>query len=245
MSSPLPPSPGAGSPSPRQLVGDLADRLGTSIPALVGGAIVVVVVAALVGLAWLREEPPPPEITIPQAVPDAPATDGAAPIAAAAEDAGPAEVTVHVAGAVVRPGVYVLPEPARVGDLLAAAGGPRPEADLDRLNLAAPASDGSRIFVPAVGEEEVPSVLGPDGPTGPGSSGGGPAGVDADGLVDVNAADAAALETLPGVGPATASAIVAHREQHGPFRQVDDLLAVRGIGEAKLAALRDLVVVGG
>ncbi|MFS8586751.1 MAG: ComEA family DNA-binding protein, partial [Acidimicrobiia bacterium] len=80
---------------------------------------------------------------------------------------------------------------------------------------------------------------------GAGAPAAGPAGeaTGAGGLVDVNTADAAALEALPGIGPATAQAIIDHRERHGPFRSVDDLLDVRGIGEAKLAQIRDLVTV--
>ncbi|QGG95677.1 ComEA family DNA-binding protein [Actinomarinicola tropica] len=237
MSSPLPPSPGTGPSSARELVVEVADRLGASVVAVVGGTVAVLLVAVAVVVAWRRDEPPPPEISIPYAAAD----DRSEAPEGGSTTTVPAEVTVHVAGAVQRPGVYVLPEPARVGDLLAAAGGPLPDADLDRLNLAAPAADGSRLFVPLRGQPEVPAVLGPDG----GVPLAGTSGDGADAKVDVNRADATALEALPGVGPATASAIVAHREEHGPFRRVDDLLEVRGIGEAKLEAIRDLVVVGG
>jgi competence protein ComEA len=153
-------------------------------------------------------------------------------------DAEPVEVVAHAAGAVVRPGVHRLPAGARVGDLVAAAGGAGPDADLDRLNLAAPVVDGSRVHVPRIGEDPPPEVVadvppeaagGPGGSTGPGS------------LVDLNTADAAGLDELPGVGPATADAILEHRARHGPFRAVDDLLAVTGIGPAKLERLRPLV----
>jgi competence protein ComEA len=156
--------------------------------------------------------------------------------ASAVDPAVPAgSVVVHVAGAVEHPGVHLLRAGARVHDAIAAAGGPRPDADLDRLNLAAPVADGSQVYVVVAGA--VGSGVG--GSPGDGDPGGTPA---AGGAVSLNAADAAALDALPGVGPSTAAAIIAHREANGPFGSVDDLLDVRGIGAAKLEGLRDLVV---
>lgn len=152
-----------------------------------------------------------------------------------------AGIVVHAAGAVSRPGLYRLPRDARVADLLDAAGGPTLETDLDRVNLAAPLADGQRLYLPRKGEAS-PSVVGPDGGAVSGATGGasgGPAGP-----IDLNTATAEQLDALPGVGPATAAAIVAHRERNGPFTSVDGLLDVRGIGPAKLEALRDLVTVG-
>lgn len=239
MSSALPPSPGPGAPSWDGLAGDLADRLGTSVGALVGG--VVAVLALVLGLlVWMRDDTPPPELSIPYAsgVSPSDAPDGAP--ATSTTTGAPAEVVVHAAGAVARPGVYVLAADARVGDLLSAAGGPVAGADLDRVNLAEPLVDGSRVYVPLEGEDAPPEVLGPD--TGATPTAGGAQG-SAGGLVDLNTADAAALDTLPGIGPSTAEAIVAHRADNGPFASVDDLLDVRGIGPAKLEAIRDLVTV--
>lgn len=129
--------------------------------------------------------------------------------------------------------MYELPAGSRAADAIAAAGGASPGADPDALNLAAVLADGDRVAVPVEGE--VPAA-----PVGPVAE---QAGGAASGPVDVNTASAAALEQLPGVGPATAQAIVAHREAHGPFASVDDLEAVRGIGPAKLEALRDAVTV--
>jgi competence protein ComEA len=140
---------------------------------------------------------------------------------------------VYVAGAVTRPGVYSLGASARVTDAVTAAGGPDAEADLDVVNLAAIVTDGERIYVPKVGEV-VPVVVGdtPDiGDTTP------------PGPVDVNTATVDQLDVLPGVGPTTAAAIVAHRQEHGPFQTVEQLGDVRGIGPAKLDALRGLVTV--
>ncbi len=143
----------------------------------------------------------------------------------------PVPVVVHVAGAVRSPGVYSLPADARVEDALDAAGGALAGADLDQLNLAAPLPDGVQIKVPLVGEvlAAAPSLSSPD---------------SADGPIDINRASEGQLDDLPGIGPATAAAIVAWRDEHGPFSSTDGLLDVPGIGPAKLAALADLVVAG-
>ncbi|NLA36256.1 MAG: hypothetical protein GX868_11325, partial [Actinobacteria bacterium] len=165
----------------------------------------------------------------------------------------PSEVAVHVAGAVNLPGVVRLAAAGRVVDAVSAAGGPRPDADLDRVNLASPLYDGSRIYVPAIGESSTPTVVAGAGPAGSGepsvgASGSGtatnPSGASAAAPVNINTATAAELETLPGIGPATAAAIIAHRERSGPFASPQALDDVRGIGPAKVEALADLVVVG-
>lgn len=138
-----------------------------------------------------------------------------------------AVIYVHILGQVERPGLYELPDGARAVDAVAAAGGFTEAADAAALNLARFVSDGEQIVVPAIGE--APAGAAP--------------GIAADGRVNLNTADAAALDTLPGVGPATAAKILAWREEHGRFASVEDLLDVGGIGEAKFAALRDLVTV--
>ena len=137
------------------------------------------------------------------------------------------DVVVHVSGAVVSPGVYSVPATARVIDAIEGAGGATTEADLDQLNLAAVVGDGQQIRVPMKGEV-LPSA---------------PLGGAAAAPVDLNHADVVALQSLKGIGPATAEAIVTFREQNGPFRSVDDLLDVPGIGPAKLSAIVDDVVV--
>ena len=114
--------------------------------------------------------------------------------------------------------------------------------DADRVNLAAPLADGTRLAVPLVGQP-IPTEVAVPSAT-PAGSGSGPTAATPGAPVDLNTADVTQLDTLPGVGPATAAAIVAHREEHGPFSTVDGLLDVRGIGEGRLDAVRDLVTVG-
>jgi competence protein ComEA len=138
---------------------------------------------------------------------------------------------------VVRPGVLHLPAGARVIDAIDAAGGLAPEADGARINRAAPLADGQQVYVPRVGEVLPPGV----GAAGAGGAGG--ASTEPTGPLDLNTADEAALDALPGIGPATAKAIVEHRAKIGRFTSVDQLLDVRGIGTAKLEQLRPLVTV--
>lgn len=153
------------------------------------------------------------------------------------------KIVVHIAGAVISPGVVTLGANSRVVDAVSAAGGLRPDADPDRVNLAEPLTDGVRIVVPAVGQDSVPEAVQLAGPSTGSSPSKGETATPA-GPVNLNTATAADLEQLPGVGPATSAAIIAKREKDGPFRTVDSLLDVRGIGDAKLDAIRELVTVG-
>jgi competence protein ComEA len=143
--------------------------------------------------------------------------------------------TVHVAGAVAKPGVYDLDAGARVIDAIEAAGGGAPDADLNRLNLAAKVADGQRVLVQRVGEAA------PAGSASPGGGGGGSA--DSSGLVSLNSATQVELEALPGIGPTLAGAIIAERERRGGFRSVNELRDVRGIGEKRFADLKDKVTI--
>jgi competence protein ComEA len=181
-----------------------------------GAAVVVVLVALTVTVAIgiLRGTSAPVESVTVDAVtqPDA----GAA-----------ASVFVHVSGGVASPGLYVLPDGARVVDAVAAAGGFGPAADETAVNLARPLSDGEQLHVPAVG-----AVAAPTGPA-----------VGGEGRVNLNTADAAALDTLPRIGPAMAARIIEWREANGRFTSVEDLLSVPGIGDKMLETLRDLVTV--
>jgi competence protein ComEA len=151
-----------------------------------------------------------------------------------------APIVVDVVGAVRRGGVVRLRAGARVIDAIVAAGGATAAADLTRLNLAAALADGARVAVPVVGGS-APAV---DPAAVVGAPVAGSAGTPSAGApVDLNTANADQLDALPGVGPATAAAIIKDREAHGAFRSVDDLGRVRGIGDAKLEQLRDLVTV--
>lgn len=221
---------------PRDRAAGLLADLGLT-PRAVAGAFVVVLVAAL-GWWWLRSPAPPPAEAGVPLVPAATGTGDAPGVTALAEAtvAGTGPLAAHAAGAVRRPGLYELPVGSRVADLLAAAGGPRPGADLDRVNLAAPVVDGTQVYVPRRGEAGAPAAA-TDGGAGAASGDGPPA------PVDLNRAGPDELETLPGVGPATAAAIIEYREANGPFATVEDLIDVPGIGEAKLAAVADLVTV--
>lgn len=240
--------------------------LDPAVHALRSWAVVGLGLVLLAGVGWwfLRPGTPPVEANLPLAGASTPATGGSAapeqagdPGAAPGAATGattstsqPAEVVVQAAGAVVRPGVYALPADARVDDLVEAAGGLTKSADRDRVNLAAPLTDGERVWLPAAGEDEVPEVVaGAGGGSGSPSSGatpssGGTSGGAASGPtvpVDLNSATAVELDALPGVGPATATAILSYRDEHGRFSTVDELLDVRGIGDAKLEQLRPLV----
>ena len=148
-----------------------------------------------------------------------------------------AEVVVQVAGAINQPGVYHLADGSRVTDLITAAGGPAADADLQAMALAARLVDGQRVQVPHQGE-----VL-PSTATGAAPAAAAGSGVTPAAPIDLNTATEADLDALPGVGPTTARAIVAYREAHGLFHQVDDLTDVQGIGPARLDALRELVKV--
>lgn len=193
-------------------------------------AVVCCVAAVAVGLAawWaVRDQAqvvpvgPPTEATAspPPLAPVDTAATGASPAAAPTE-----ELVVDVAGKVRRPGIAVLPPGSRVVDALEAAGGARSGVDLTSLNLARPVVDGEQILV---GVEAAPGVAGSLGSTVPGG----------ETLVNLNTADLAALDTLPGVGPVTAESILSWRDANGGFTSVDELLEVDGIGEATLADL--------
>jgi competence protein ComEA len=134
-------------------------------------------------------------------------------------------IYVHILGEIRHPGLYTLHDGDRGVDIVAAAGGFTKKADPAALNLARFLSDGEQIVVPAVGEAPPPSATG------------------ADGKVNLNTADAAALETLPRIGPAMAQRIIQWREQNGRFSAVEDLLDVTGIGDATFSGLKDLVTV--
>ncbi|MFH1601469.1 MAG: helix-hairpin-helix domain-containing protein [Candidatus Shapirobacteria bacterium] len=139
-----------------------------------------------------------------------------------------------ISGAVIQPGVYTLSAGSRLNDLLIAAGGLSIEADRDwvekNINRAAPLIDGAKIYIPKIGEEVGPPA-------------GGVAGQSTSGLINLNQADLALLETLPGIGPATAQKILDYRKEIGSFSAPEELMSVSGIGPKTYEQLKDLISV--
>lgn len=211
----------ASSPAPPSWAGYRVAGTPPSRLLAVTGAVLLAVVA---GVLWWGAPEAPDTVPAPPAVADL-------AVPATLSPAGSGTITVHVSGAVDAPGLVELPAGSRVADAIAAAGGTSRTADLAVVNLAAPVGDGEQVQVPDV--------------TGGGRAGGLSPGSETagDGRVRVNSADVAELEQLPGVGPVLAQRIVAHRDQMGPFETVEDLLDVSGIGEGRLAALRDFVAI--
>ena len=157
------------------------------------------------------------------------------------EASGTADALVHVAGAVRHPGVYKLTAGARVKDAVARAGGGAQGSDVNAINLAAKVSDGQQIVVPRRAPVGVATAGGSPGHSGGAAVSGTTAGGPPAAPVNLNTATLEELETLDGVGPATAQKILDWRQQNGGFRSVDDLGQVPGIGPKKLAALHDKV----
>jgi competence protein ComEA len=194
------------------------------------GYAVCAVLIALLGWRALRSDAQAP----------APAGSSAEPPRAAAHTVSVAQaptgpVIVDVVGAVRRPGVYTLRAGQRVQDAVRLAGGARRGADLQAINLAAKVADGQQIVVPRRG-----AVASAAASAGGGVAAGGTGGPAA-GPVNLNTATLEQLDTLDGVGPATAQKILQYRQQHGGFGSVDDLTQIPGIGPKKLEALRSQV----
>ncbi len=209
------------------------------------------------GARYLRSSqatPPPAGDAVAATTTPAP-RDGAAPsVSLGRADGG--RVTVHVAGAVHRPGLYRLPAGSRVDDAVRRAGGAGRTADLTAVNLAAKLEDGRQILVPR--RAPAASGGGPVAPAGGGGSVGAPAGGGGGGAagagpgatagaprapVNLNTATLEQLDTLDGVGPGIAQRILDYRAQHGGFRRVEELGEVPGIGDKRLATLTPLVTV--
>ena len=163
-------------------------------------------------------------------------TSTSEPIEDASSDAPVVEKTifVHVEGAVAAPGLFELSEGSRVYDAIQAAGGFTEDARHDAVNLARVLTDGEQIIVPTIqtegGSDDTPSTA-----ASPGT---------AAGKVNINTADAATLDTLPGIGASTAAKIVADREANGPFKTIEDLKRVSGIGDKKFTQLEGCITVG-
>ena len=181
----------------------------------VSRVVIAVLLAVATGILVGRPTAPPDVGLVPGRAPDAPVPDEGL-------------ATVHVSGAVVSPGLVEVPNESRVADAIAAAGGVTAGADLAGINLADPVVDGRQVVVPSTGVGVTPAS---------GSV------ATTDGRVRLNTATVEDLQRLPGVGPVLAGKIVEHRDEIGSFSDVEDLLGVSGIGERKLASIRDLVVV--
>jgi competence protein ComEA len=218
--SPSLPSPGGG--------GAWRARWHVEPGAAVGVVLVAVVALVAGGLYVWQSRPapvPPPE---PAAVASSPAETPATSVSPGGTPtpSPTAVVVVDVTGKVREPGVVTLPEGSRVVDALEAAGGARPKADTTGLNLARVLADGEQVRVDVPGAPPAPTGGGPSSSPAP---------------VDLNTADLATLEELPGVGPVLAQRILDHRESTGGFTAVDELQEVSGIGDQTLADLRDRV----
>jgi competence protein ComEA len=190
---------------------------------------VAMLAALVVGVYVWHGRPQPQPVAAP------PPVSAADPVASAGPSGSAASLVVAVTGKVRHPGVVSVPAGARVIDVLKAAGGPLPGADLAMLNLARKVADGELV---AVGVP-VPAA---DVPAAAGDTGANPAGAGAPAQpVDLNTATLAELDTLPGVGPVLAQRILDWRTAHGQFASVDQLADVPGIGDSRMAQLRDLV----
>ena len=203
------------------------------------------VIVMVVGVWWVvRVPPPPPESTIPFASSTVAASSvGAGSVAIPTMPVS--RITVYVSGEVAKPGVYVLLPTARMIDAVQAAGGATSAADLVVVNLAAPLVDAAQVFIPRIGSTPRVKLPRPHAGINLPTAGtavvgavGGTSATAVPGIVDLNSASLSDLDSLPGVGPSTAQAIIDYRVANGPYASVDDLLNVRGIGPSKLAAMR-------
>jgi competence protein ComEA len=184
--------------------------------------VVALIAAVVVGFLVWRSRPraePVPAVAAPAAG------------SAFAATPSPATIVVSVIGRVQRPGLVRLPYGARVADAIEAAGGVLPGTDLGFLNLARKVVDGELL---AVG-------IAPSAPGGAAGTAGAPGGPP--GLINLNTATVAELDTLPGVGPVLAQRIVEHRSRTGGFRSVEELRKVEGVGDARFEQIKDLVTV--
>jgi competence protein ComEA len=195
---------------------------------LLGLVLLIAVLLGGAGLWYARSLPRPVEVrSAPGSASSTAETPSASP--------SPETILVDVAGWVRRPGVYEFHTGDRIVDAVEAAGGARPGAALETLNLAAPLADGTQVLVlkAASGVGVAPGAV-PAAGSGTGSVGS---------LVNINTAAAAELEALPGVGEVIAQRIVDYRTANGPFTSVDQLLDVSGIGESTLESMRESVTV--
>lgn len=187
--------------------------------------VLAVTLAVLAGLYYLLRRPEPRAIAFNTPAPRPTPT--------------PPQLMVDVRGAVAKPGLYGLPKGSRAQDALTAAGGTTAEANLDRVNLAKLLTDGDQVLVPTrtAQSSRVTSPTGADGPvvaTGPTAT---------PGKININTASTSELDTLPGIGPTIAQRIVDYRKTNGPFKRIEDLKNVAGIGDKSFEQIKDLIII--
>lgn len=206
----------------------------------IAGWVTLLALGFALGVGFLalrqRAQPAPIEIIPPQPTATIAATAVAPPTVTASQ------IRVYVTGAVLHPAVYELNPDSIIDDAVRAAGGFSRDANQAGINLAQGVQDGMQVYVPNIADEVAPPPIVSGG--GAGATGGVPSRLGPDlfaGLVNINRATAAELEALPGIGPSTAAQIIAFRDANGPFTTLESILDVPGIGEAKLAAIRDLI----
>jgi len=209
-------------------IGDMQPIVLSRRRVLLGGLLLLA--ALLVGARFVVRTGTPAGAPAPPIVGSVEDPGGASPASASSGSAAPTRLVVYVVGAVRRPGLYTLAQGSRVADAVTRAGGVTRKADPAALNLAAPVADGQQVLVPARLPRAVAAAQGvptPGVPAGP---------------IQLSAATAEQLDSLPGIGPATAQKILDYRAEHGAFRSVEELDEVPGIGPTRVEQLRGLVV---
>lgn len=189
-------------------------------------------VIVAIGIGWFvfRPSPTPVELVLPS-------------ITTSVSSPQNGDIQIHVVGAVEKPGVYTLPINSRVVDAVAAAGGSLPLADLEGINMAQTLLDAEQVLIPRRVISRPRVTVAPRLQPKPRTSTTVIAPESTSRVVNINTATASQLETLTGVGPATARAIISYRTSKGSFSKVEDLLNVPGIGPSKLAAMRNEISV--
>jgi competence protein ComEA len=204
------------------------------------GVVVLVLVAVAAGVVWYRigvGGGADASGGVPHSATRGTPTPSTAPAVPSTRTSVTGKIVVHVAGAVVHAGVVELAANARVIDAIEAVGGAQADGDLDRLNLAAKLADGERVYVAKIGQADPGALVGGGTSAAAGST------ATPGAKVNLNTATEAQLESLPGIGPTYALAIIAEREARGGFKSVNELRNVRGIGDKRFEQLAPLVTV--
>ncbi len=153
------------------------------------------------------------------------------------------KIIVHITGEVKNTGILVLKEEARIADAIESAGGATEEADLNKINLAYTLKDGQKIYIPNKEDEENIAYITEGSGNNVSVENGDESEMKEKIKININTASQAELEELPGIGEAIASRIIEYREENGTFNKIEDLLNVKGIGDAKFAEIKEYIVV--